>query len=85
VEQLAFADRIILNKMDLVKGEEDKAEVLRRIRAINAVAPVRETVCAEVDLDWLLGIRAFDLKRILVAEPDFLQVRERVHLELLNQ
>merc|ERR1719333_1425395 len=32
VEQVAFADRIILNKCDLVPGEEDLKEVERRIK-----------------------------------------------------
>ena len=39
VEQVAFADRIILNKIDLVE-EADLARVEKRLRAINAFAPV---------------------------------------------
>merc|ERR1711972_535149 len=37
VEQVAFADRILLNKCDLVDGEEELKEVERRIRAINEI------------------------------------------------
>merc|ERR1711862_193476 len=33
VDQVAFADRILLNKCDLVDSEEDLAEVEKRIRA----------------------------------------------------
>ena len=39
VEQLAFADRIILNKIDLVSESEIK-EVESRIKSINNFAPV---------------------------------------------
>merc|ERR1712050_294086 len=39
VEQIAFADRILLNKCDLADSEEDLQEVERRIRAINAKVP----------------------------------------------
>jgi G3E family GTPase len=71
VEQLAFADRILLNKVDLVTPEE-KAVVVGRIRKINAAAEVLETTYSQVDLDHVLGIKAFDLSRILDSEPDFL-------------
>merc|ERR1712056_121971 len=36
VEQIAFADRILLNKCDLVDAEAELDEVEKRIRAINA-------------------------------------------------
>ena len=39
VEQLAFADRIMLNKIDLVSDEELK-EVENKIRSINGFAPI---------------------------------------------
>ena len=39
VEQLAFADRVMLNKIDLVTDDELK-EVESRIKSINAFAPI---------------------------------------------
>ena len=42
VQQIAFADRIILNKLDLVTDEE-KEEVLDMIRSVNAAAEIMET------------------------------------------
>merc|ERR1712099_163502 len=36
VEQIAFADRILLNKCDLVESEDELVEVERRIREISA-------------------------------------------------
>merc|ERR1712048_330391 len=42
VEQIAFADRILLNKCDLV-DEAQLNEVEKRIRMINEVVPIKRT------------------------------------------
>lgn len=70
-EQLAFADTIILNKIDLV-NEEELAAVEERIRRINPVASIVRSEGCNVDIASLLDRRAFDLDRILEVEPDFL-------------
>merc|ERR1712203_1198147 len=54
VEQLAFADRILLNKCDLV-SEEYLKEVEGRIRAINSTVTIRRTTNSETSMDFLLG------------------------------
>merc|ERR1711862_176254 len=41
VEQIAFADRILLNKCDLVDEEAELVEVERRIRLINQSVPIK--------------------------------------------
>merc|ERR1712032_1263774 len=64
VEQLAFADRILLNKCDLVE-ESTLAEVESRIRAINASVPIKRTTNSEVDMSFIIGIKAFSLDQIL--------------------
>jgi G3E family GTPase len=71
VEQLAFADRVVLNKMDLA-DEAEVAEVERRIREINALAPIVRTSHGKVDLDRILDVGAFDLDRVLADDPAFL-------------
>ena len=71
VEQLAFADRILLNKIDLVEASELEA-VEGRIKAINAFAPIIRTQNAEVNLDQVLGLGAFDLQRVLEFDPEFM-------------
>jgi len=71
VEQIAFADRIMLNKCDLV-DEATIEEVERRIRAINATVPVKRTTNSTVDMDFILGIKAFSLDKILEQEGEFL-------------
>ena len=55
VNQVAFADRILLNKCDLVNAEE-KELVLDSLRSINSLAGVIETTNAKTDVDKLLGI-----------------------------
>ncbi len=42
VEQVAFADRILLNKIDLV-SEVELEEVTKKIQAINMSAPIVRT------------------------------------------
>jgi len=71
VEQVAFADRILLNKTDLVK-DDDLVRVEGRLKAINSHAPVRRCQKADVAVDWVLNIGAFDLKRTVEMDPEFL-------------
>jgi G3E family GTPase len=70
-EQVAFADVIVLNKMDLVSTEEAD-EVERRIRAINPTVEIRRATKSDVPLDAVIGREAFSLDRILAREPEFL-------------
>jgi len=70
-QQIAFADKIILNKTDLVTAEEF-AEIKQRIRDINKLVDVILAQHAKVDLNQILNIRAFDLDKITEVDPDFL-------------
>ncbi|KAL1565018.1 P-loop guanosine triphosphatase YjiA-like [Salvia divinorum] len=63
IEQIAYADRIIVNKTDLV-GEPAVASLFERIRGINRMAQLKRTQYGQVDLDYVLGIGGFDLERI---------------------
>ena len=71
VEQLAFADRIMLNKIDLV-DEDGLKEVEGRIKSINAFAPIHQTQNSIIDPNHLINIGAFDLERTLEMDPEFL-------------
>lgn len=71
VEQIAFADRIVLNKQDLVDAEQI-ATVTQRIRGINAAAEILPAVRCDVNLADVLNVHAFDLDRVLATEPGFL-------------
>jgi G3E family GTPase len=70
-EQIAFADIIVLNKIDLVTTEQADA-VERRIRAINPYAEIRRSTKSDVPIDSVIGRDAFNLARILEREPEFL-------------
>jgi G3E family GTPase len=71
-EQIAFADIIVLNKIDLVSSEDlDKIEQI--IRRINAFAKIIRTERCQVPLNQVLGLSSFDLDEILKHEPDFLK------------
>ncbi len=71
VEQVAFADVILLNKTDLV-DPETLNNVKAKVLSLNRFAKQIETVKSTVALDQVLGRGAFDLSRILEFEPGFL-------------
>jgi G3E family GTPase len=71
-QQIAFADVIILNKVDLVPpGELDKLE--SRLRSMNAAARVVRALNAGVDVEAVLNVGGFDLNRALQTDPQFLE------------
>jgi G3E family GTPase len=71
VEQIAFADQIVLNKTDLVSDDELKS-VEAQIRRLNPLAPIHRAQRSNVALDAILGRGSFDLERITELEPEFL-------------
>jgi G3E family GTPase len=78
--QLAFADIVILNKLDLVTpGEADAVEA--RIKSVNPLARIVRATRADVAVETLLHQNAFDLARILDMKPDFLNDSEHGHTE----
>jgi G3E family GTPase len=76
--QIAFADVIVLNKIDLVSKDELDA-VEERIRAINPYAKLHRTERAQVPIAEVLDRNAFDLDRIIELEPDFLEEGRHHH------
>ncbi|MGJ3251203.1 MAG: CobW family GTP-binding protein [Elainellaceae cyanobacterium] len=79
-EQIAFADVILLNKIDLV-SQENQAELALKIRGINAIAAIHPTQSCEISLEKILGIQAFDLKNALSIDPEFLDEDAHDHDE----
>merc|ERR1712070_1309849 len=73
VEQIAFADRILLNKCDLVDDESQLEEVERRIRAINESVQIRRTTNSEIEMEFILGIHGFSLDKIIEMDDAFLE------------
>jgi len=76
VAQVAFADRLLLNKIDLV-SDEDLSRIEGRLRAINNFAPIQRTTKSEVSVDSVLNIGGFDLKRTLEMAPGFLDEKKQ--------
>jgi G3E family GTPase len=70
-EQLAFADVVLINKVDLV-GPDALPTVERRIRNINPYAKIHRTERCGIDLAQVLGRDAFNLERVLEVELGFL-------------
>ena len=70
-EQIAFADVILLNKIDLV-DDDGLDRVKDRIKKINPFAKIINTTRCSAPLDEVVGLNAFSLERILEVEPDFL-------------
>lgn len=79
LEQVAFADRILLNKTDLV-APADVDALEARLRGVNGCAQLLRTRHADAPLDFVLGVAAFDLARTLDMDPAFLDTEgEHVH------
>ncbi|XP_078438271.1 uncharacterized protein LOC144708721 [Wolffia australiana] len=63
VEQVAYADRIILNKTDLV-DQPDLDVLTQKIKHINGMAQIKHAKFGDVDVDFVLGVGGYDLERI---------------------
>jgi G3E family GTPase len=77
VDQIVCADRIVINKVDLV-GPDDIASLTQRIRGLNATAEIVESSYAQIDLDRILGVGANEFSQILV-ETDGLHEEQHAH------
>jgi G3E family GTPase len=75
LQQVAFADKILLNKIDLVTPEQ-KTALKDRLALINKFATVIETERSRAPLDKILGLNSFNMESILNYEPDFFEIQE---------
>jgi G3E family GTPase len=82
-EQIAFADVIVLNKTDLVTAAElDQLE--KQVRSMNAITKIYRTQNADLDMDSILGVSAFNLDRALEIDPGFLGEEAHEHDETVT-
>lgn len=79
LQQVAFADRILLNKVDLV-SDQDKDALKKRLARINNSATVIETERSRVPLKNILGINSFSMESILNIDPDFFETQENYRI-----
>ena len=77
IDQIVAADRIIVNKTDLV-DEATLQRVEQRLRKINEGGQVMRSNHAQVDLTQILGISGFDSASQLIGDPYFLDSAEHV-------
>jgi G3E family GTPase len=70
-EQIAFADVIVLNKIDLVDPSELDA-LERRIKTLNGAARIHRVQQAAVPIGEVVGVGGFDLSRGLEVRPELL-------------
>jgi G3E family GTPase len=75
VEQLIFADKVLLNKVDLVE-EAYLTEVESRIHELNKTVAITRCCNADVPIDTVLNIGAFSLEEVMKIEPDFMDPDE---------
>ena len=70
--QIAFADVILINKVDLV--DDATVDVLeRRLRSMNAMARIERVQMADAPMEQVLNVGGFDLDRALELKPSFLE------------
>lgn len=71
-EQLAFADVVLLNKIDLV-SENELLSLEAKIHQMNSMAKVYRSQNAVVPLETVLNVGGFNLERALDIKPTFLK------------
>ena len=77
-EQVAFADIVLVNKVDLAT-EEAVARVERTVRSLNPLATIHRTEQGVIDLALILNSNAFQLEAKLQVDPEFLGDHEHEH------
>jgi G3E family GTPase len=80
VHQIAFADVIILNKVDLLSSET-LGGIEAEIRLLNSRSLILRATRCDVPIASLLDQRAFSLDSVLEREPDFLELHGSHHQE----
>ena len=71
-EQVAFADVILLNKIDLV-APQDLEKLEARIKSMNSMAKIYRSRDAVVEMDKILNVGGFNLERALEIDPKFME------------
>ena len=79
-QQVAFADMILLNKVDLVTDAEKKA-LKTRLGVLNNFATVIETERSRAPLDQILNANSFNMESILEIDPSFFEDQEEGKME----
>jgi G3E family GTPase len=79
-EQVGFADRILMSKVDLASQVEQDA-LRQRLGRINPRAPIKPVHFGDAPVAEILDIRGFNLNAVLELSPEFLTSDEHEHDE----
>jgi G3E family GTPase len=82
-EQVGFADRILMSKID-VTPEAEQIKLKERLVRINPRAPIKPVNFGQADIKDVLDIRGFNLNAILEIDPEFLTSDEHEHDEAVS-
>lgn len=82
-EQVGFADRILMSKVDLV-DEATQQRLRDRLTRINPRAPIRPVHFGDAPIAEILDIRGFNLNAILEIEPGFLEEDAHEHNDAVS-
>lgn len=85
LKQIAIADRIIINKKDLLT--ESEMELLKQdIHAINAVADMTVTERSRIPVDYVLNIKAYDVSNVdtILEQTDKIQLHSSNHAHQIS-
>jgi G3E family GTPase len=77
-QQVAFADRLLVSKTDVVDDAATRA-LMERLRVLNVRAPIQKVNFGVTPIKELLDIRGFNLNAILEIQPDFLTNSDHEH------
>ena len=77
-EQVAFADIVLINKIDLAT-DEAVARIERKVRSLNPLARIHRSAQGVIDLALILDSNAFQLEAKLQVDPAFLEDHEHEH------
>lgn len=77
-EQVAFADVLLVNKVDLV-SERELLQLENRLRVMNPAAKQYRTLQSHIEIGHILGVGAFDLEQKLELDPGFLEEEHHDH------
>lgn len=59
--QLCYADRILINKVDLVDADK-LSEVDIKVRSINSLAEIQHTKFSNINVNWVIDINSYSMK-----------------------
>jgi G3E family GTPase len=77
-EQIAFADTLIINKVDLVSTDL-LATIIGQLRLLNKTAVIVPAKHSQIPVNTLLGTKSFSLPNLLMIEPEILEDEDHKH------